>query len=107
MGMMNMLGLAKRVKARILQASTSEVNAPCIHRQPHTANTRPRFEAASPRPALPNDLRGEEHGTAALSHSLTPPPAALSPASLTRLPALVCVPQVYGDPEISPQPEEY
>ena len=28
MGMMNMLGLAKRVKARILQASTSEVTPP-------------------------------------------------------------------------------
>tara|TARA_B100000767_G_scaffold215220_1_gene202725 strand:- start:4 stop:117 length:114 start_codon:yes stop_codon:yes gene_type:complete len=35
MGMMNMLGLAKRVKARILQASTSEVNAPRTDRQPH------------------------------------------------------------------------
>src|SRR5579883_2693117 len=35
MGMINMLGLAKRVKARILQASTSEVYGdPQIHAQP-------------------------------------------------------------------------
>lgn len=37
MGMINMLGLAKRVKARILQASTSEVYGdPHIHPQPET-----------------------------------------------------------------------
>jgi len=37
MGTLNMLGLAKRVKARILQASTSEVyGAPTVHPQPET-----------------------------------------------------------------------
>ncbi|GAC1399322.1 MAG: SDR family oxidoreductase [Pyrinomonadaceae bacterium] len=37
MGMINMLGLAKRIKARILQASTSEVYGdPHIHPQPET-----------------------------------------------------------------------
>ena len=37
MGMINMLGMAKRVKARILQASTSEVYGdPEIHPQPET-----------------------------------------------------------------------
>ncbi|MDQ3256199.1 MAG: GDP-mannose 4,6-dehydratase, partial [Acidobacteriota bacterium] len=37
MGMINMLGLAKRVKARILQASTSEVYGdPEIHPQPES-----------------------------------------------------------------------
>jgi len=37
MGAINMLGLAKRVKARILQASTSEVYGdPTIHPQPET-----------------------------------------------------------------------
>ena len=37
MGMINMLGLAKRVKARILQASTSEVYGdPEVHPQPET-----------------------------------------------------------------------
>jgi UDP-glucuronate decarboxylase len=37
MGMINMLGLAKRVRARILQASTSEVYGdPEIHPQPET-----------------------------------------------------------------------
>lgn len=37
MGMINMLGLAKRVKARILQASTSEVYGdPQIHPQPES-----------------------------------------------------------------------
>lgn len=37
MGMINMLGLAKRVRARILQASTSEVYGdPQIHPQPET-----------------------------------------------------------------------
>jgi UDP-glucuronate decarboxylase len=37
MGMINMLGLAKRVRARILQASTSEVYGdPHIHPQPET-----------------------------------------------------------------------
>ena len=35
MGMINMLGLAKRVRARILQASTSEVYGdPLVHPQP-------------------------------------------------------------------------
>ncbi|HYR01719.1 MAG TPA: UDP-glucuronic acid decarboxylase family protein, partial [Syntrophobacteria bacterium] len=37
MGTLNMLGLAKRVKARILQASTSEVYGdPTVHPQPET-----------------------------------------------------------------------
>lgn len=37
MGMINMLGLAKRVKARIFQASTSEVYGdPLVHPQPET-----------------------------------------------------------------------
>ncbi len=37
MGTLNMLGLAKRVKARILQASTSEVYGdPAVHPQPET-----------------------------------------------------------------------
>ena len=37
MGMINMLGLAKRVRARILQASTSEVYGdPLVHPQPET-----------------------------------------------------------------------
>ena len=37
MGSLNMLGLAKRVKARILQASTSEVYGdPAVHPQPET-----------------------------------------------------------------------
>ena len=37
MGTLNMLGLAKRVKARILQASTSEVYGnPTLHPQPET-----------------------------------------------------------------------
>ena len=37
MGSLNMLGLAKRVKARILQASTSEVYGdPTVHPQPET-----------------------------------------------------------------------
>ncbi len=37
MGMINMLGLAKRVKARILQASTSEVYGdPLVHPQPES-----------------------------------------------------------------------
>lgn len=37
MGMLNMLGLAKRVQARILQASTSEVYGdPTVHPQPET-----------------------------------------------------------------------
>ncbi len=35
MGAINMLGMAKRVKARILQASTSEVYGnPAVHPQP-------------------------------------------------------------------------
>jgi UDP-glucuronate decarboxylase len=42
MGTLNMLGLAKRVKARILQASTSEVYGdPAVHPQPETAWPRP------------------------------------------------------------------
>ena len=37
MGAVNMLGLAKRIKAKILQASTSEVYGdPDIHPQPET-----------------------------------------------------------------------
>ena len=108
MGMMNMLGLAKRVKARILQASTSEVNAPRTHRQQHTASRA----SEPPHPALPSGLRGEEHGAAALSHRppvhlLLPLPPSLSHRSPGCLPVVLCVPQVYGDPEISPQPEEY
>ena len=37
MGAINMLGLAKRVNAKVLQASTSEVHGdPLVHRQPET-----------------------------------------------------------------------
>ena len=108
MGMMNMLGLAKRVKARILQASTSEVNAPRTHRQQHTAS-----RASEPPP--PSAAERPQRRGARSSCTLPPPtlpPAAPSPslslASLTGCrPVVLCVPQVYGDPEISPQPEEY
>ena len=107
MGMMNMLGLAKRVKARILQASTSEVHAPRTATRTHAARSR---ASEPPRPAEPSELSGEEHGAAAPSH---PPPGhgsascPLALPRLSRLPARVRAPQVYGDPEISPQPEEY
>jgi UDP-glucuronate decarboxylase len=36
MGAINMLGLAKRVNAKILQASTSEVYDPLVHPQPES-----------------------------------------------------------------------
>ena len=57
---------------------------------------------------MPSDLSGEEHGAAAPSYPPPGHPAAPFPAhGSASCPARVRAPQVYGDPEISPQPEEY
>ena len=95
MGMMNMLGLAKRVKARILQASTSEVHAPRTATRTHAARSR---ASEPPRPAEPSELSGEEHGAAAPSHAPPGHGSASCPLALPRLsqlPARVRAPQVY------------
>jgi UDP-glucuronate decarboxylase len=59
MGMINMLGLAKRVHARILQASTSEVYGdPLIHPQPeeYWGNVNPQDD---PKQRKPNITRAQ------------------------------------------------
>ncbi len=91
MGTINMLGLAKRVKARILLTSTSEVRRRLAETPAHYQKLSSRQGTTHSPPLSPAD-----RPTARTTHS--PPSHPLNARPPT---------QVYGDPQIHPQPESY